>query len=82
MKIVLVVLCLALTGCGKAAGDRVVDQCLRIQLAQQCLANLPAGPVATHYNDWDDVITECNRGALHQSIRNRQYVKPECIDEI
>lgn len=70
-----------LGGCGKKPDDYVDDQCLRIQLAQQCMANLPAGPVATHYNDWAEVVRECDRLADAQSRRQRQYIKPECVNE-
>jgi uncharacterized protein YcfL len=76
-----VLMLLLLGGCGKHQNDYVWDQCLRIQLAQQCMVNLPAGPISTHYNDWDEVVYECDRRAESQSRRQRQYIKPECVNE-
>ncbi len=73
-------ICFVVAGCSgkEKPKDRVIDQCLRIQLAQQCVKDLPAGPVETKYNDWDEVIGQCDSNARYQSVRNRQYVKPEC----
>lgn len=70
---------IAIVGCkGSANSDMVIDQCLRIQLAQQCVKDLPASPVETKYNDWDEVINQCDENSMRQSVRLRKYVKPEC----
>ena len=59
--------------------DIVRDQCLRIQLYQQCMKDLPKGPeVVGTSNDWDEVIGQCDENARYQSARKRQHVKPEC----
>jgi len=66
-------------GCTEVAEMRSgPDQCLRPVLFQQCMAALPAGPVSTKYNDWDEVVDSCAQTAYHQSIRTLAQVKPEC----
>jgi hypothetical protein len=57
----------------------IVDQCLRNKLFEQCLKVVPAGPLATKYNDWDEVISTCGGEAYRQSLRYRSFVKPECM---
>jgi len=75
LRLALVLSLLFLTGCNKhtdANGVTTIstteidksektsmDQCLRATLFQQCLKALPAGPLATKYNDWDEVVKEC-----------------------
>lgn len=34
-----------------------------VELFQQCLAQAPAGPATTKYNDWEEVIETCHRTA-------------------
>ena len=65
-----------LIGCEQAA---TYDQCLRREIFQQCMAALPAGPQSTKYNDWDEVVSQCDTAAGHQSIRQRRFIKPECM---
>ena len=55
-----------------------VDQCMRAQLFQQCMKSLPAGPIATHYNDWDEVVDECQKASKYMSVRKRKNIKEEC----
>lgn len=80
MKKIILISILLLAGCDMK--PRVVteipDQCLRRELFNECMKSLPAGPVATHYNDWDDVVSECRAYAWSVSIRNESQVKPEC----
>ena len=45
------------------------DQELRVRLFERCLANLPAGPTVTMYNDWDEVVDSCASAAYYQSLR-------------
>lgn len=55
------------------------DQCLRQQLFQQCMSNLPKGPERIHNsNDWDEVVSECGEQARMLSVRKAVVVKPEC----
>ena len=54
------------------------DQCLRAQIFQSCLRALPAGPASTKYNDWDEVVEQCEDAASMQSVRKAGTVKPEC----
>lgn len=45
----------------------------RIERFDACMKALPPGPQSTHYNDWDEVIWQCDNIAYYQSkvcIRN------------
>lgn len=80
--LILVCSLLILTACNEIRtppGElSVYDQCLRSELFQQCLKALPAGPVATKYNDWNEVISECSLVAKKLSLRKTKNVKEEC----
>jgi hypothetical protein len=84
-KLLLILSVLVLTACSEEVpimkNAHISDQCQRAVIFQQCMQVLPAGPLATKYNDWDEVVSECGRQAFYQSIRNRQYIKPECQGE-
>jgi hypothetical protein len=54
------------------------DQCMRVQLFQQCMGALPAGPQSTHYNDWNEVVHECGQQAYYQSLRSPDNIAKEC----
>lgn len=43
------------------------DQVMRQKLFKECLTLVPEGPKTTHYNDWSEVIKECDRAAYYQS---------------
>ena len=60
--------------------DRVVvtNQCLQREIFKECLSTLPAGPVSTKYNDWDEVVAECRHSAYYMSQRPRGTIKEEC----
>lgn len=83
MKYIIIIMALLLSGCHEDdidhSMDVVVDQCLRIKLAQQCMKELPKGPqyVGTS-NDWDEVVKQCDNNAYYQSRRRRKYVVEEC----
>lgn len=79
-KIKMLAVLLALAGCQDASVPigSVPDQCLRREIFKECMAALPAGPVATKYNDWDDVVKECESAAYYQSRRSADTIKPEC----
>jgi hypothetical protein len=66
-----------LSGCSSEIGPHV-DQCMRRDIFQQCLQALPAGPTATMYNDWDEVVAKCDDAAYYQSLRARSQIKQEC----
>ena len=56
-----------------------IDQCLRRELFERCMKLLPAGPVSTQYNDWDDVVDSCDMTARRQSVAVCSRIqKPEC----
>lgn len=54
------------------------DQCMRVELFKSCMQLLPAGPVSTHYNDWDEVVNECDMVARKQSLRRKFQIKKDC----
>lgn len=64
------------TGCSD--NPQMADQCMRREIFQQCMKALPAGPKATMYNDWDEVVSQCDSVAHYQSLRRKSQIKPEC----
>ena len=68
-----------LTGCAEEGQQTKTDQCLRAKLFQQCLDKIPEGPIATKYNDWDEVVKTCDSAALYQSKRKKTHIKDECL---
>ena len=69
-------------GCTRIPAEQqtyqVADQCLRREIFQQCLATIPKGPERTVYNDWAEVVNECESAAAWQSKRPANQVKIEC----
>lgn len=45
------------------------DQTVRAERFDTCLRLLPAGPQATKYNDWAEVVEACADAAYRQSVR-------------
>lgn len=89
MKYIILLLAITLTACGKHASDTtafasdpgdviVVNSCLHRELFNECMKALPAGPVATKYNDWDEVVAECRQGSRYLAKRARRHVPSEC----
>lgn len=78
MKYLIAIAAIALTGCGEPETSGI-DQCMRVELFQQCMSILPAGPKTTMYNDWDEVVDSCESAARLQSIRKVEFIKPECL---
>ena len=62
-------------GCAESTGP---DQCLRREIFQQCMKALPAGPQTTKYNDWDEVIGNCESVAYYQSLKKTTQITAEC----
>lgn len=69
---------LLLAGCQVQPPPAQPDQCLRAELFAKCMAALPPGPEMPHYNDWDEVVQECEDTAYYQSQRPVETIKPEC----
>lgn len=70
---------LLLAGCTKS--DFVapkVDQCLRREIFEGCMKLLPAGPQSTQYNDWSEVVEECESAAYYQALRRPELILPAC----
>lgn len=82
IRALLALAALALTGCYEPPQRTwALDQCLRSEAFRQCLAALPAGPQATKYNDWAEVVDQCDDVSKGQSYRLIAQVKPECRAE-
>ena len=73
-----VALTLALTACDGSIGVSTPDQCMRAALFASCMRALPAGPMSSQYNDWDEVVTACESAAYRQSLRSARHINPEC----
>lgn len=67
-----------LSACAPSVPTTQVDQCLRQELFEKCMKSLPAGPVSTQYNDWDEVVAECSSAAYLSAIRRTTSIKEEC----
>jgi hypothetical protein len=50
------------------------NQALRTKLFQECLSKLPSGPLATTFNDWSEVVGQCESAAYYQA----QYCYADC----
>ncbi len=77
-----VIASIPLSACGPSQETKEqsvdTDQCLRVELFERCMKLLPAGPKHTQYNDWDEVVSECETAAYQQSLRSKKHIKPEC----
>lgn len=58
--------------------ERVSNLCLQREIFNECMKMLPAGPLATKYNDWDEVVSECGKQAYYLSIRNESTIPQGC----
>lgn len=77
---------LALSGCARqpSAGEPhkggYYDQDARREMFFECLKVLPAGPQATKYNDWSEVVSEC--GSQAASISQCGYTNTLCAAKV
>lgn len=54
----------------KGPGHRLVpNRCDQAAIFQKCLQQLPAGPVTTMYNDWDEVVQQCKYSSIEMAQR-------------
>jgi hypothetical protein len=68
-----------ITSCSCEPIDIIIqDRCLQREIFKECMNSLPAGPVSTHYNDWDEVVEACGNVARSHSRKKRSVVKIEC----
>ena len=65
-KAAIIAAAISLTACQQAPENRV-DGSLRIALAQRCIDTLPVGPSSVKYNDWDEVVMQCDTNAYYQA---------------
>jgi hypothetical protein len=88
MKYAIIMACIVLAGCQKAADGTMttehkdntaqVNQCIRTEVFYKCLSTVPAGPVATKYNDWSEVVEECSSTARFIALRKYSTIPLEC----
>jgi hypothetical protein len=80
MKYAILCAALLMSACGQKITEMqsAPDQCMRTELFKTCMTLLPAGPAATKYNDWDEVVSACDKAAYYQSMRALSSIKPEC----
>lgn len=78
MKTLLILCAVVLLSACEQPVQFTPNQCIRAELFKQCMAILPAGPVATKYNDWAEVVDECESAAYHQSLRKTESIPMEC----
>lgn len=71
-------LLVALAGCAEPPTAPKVDQCMRRELFDKCMASLPKGPQSTVTNDWDEVVGRCDSIAYYQSLRPKNQIKAAC----
>jgi hypothetical protein len=64
-RVAIILTALALAGCGDDQYQAERGQ-LRIILAERCMSNLPEGPQRTTYNDWNEVVAQCDASAKRQ----------------
>ena len=82
MKKLILLTVLLLAACSKDdkpfIDERVSNLCLQREIFNECMKMLPAGPVATKYNDWDEVVRECGKQAYYLSIRKESTIPQGC----
>lgn len=59
----------------KPAPEWEVNQSKRLEYFQICMKSLPAGPLSTQYNDWDEVVSECGSQAYYLALECVAYCK-------
>jgi hypothetical protein len=70
--------CAILSGCEEPKYPKyAVDREKRAQVFTSCLQNLPAGPLSTQYNDWDEVVDSCSEVARVSSLYCYENCPPE-----
>lgn len=65
MKILIILLSILITGCKTCWYEPVQKE--RQRIFKECMQLLPNGPEKTHYNDWAEVVSECENAAYYQS---------------
>ncbi len=68
----------ALAGCAQSSDTRdtrpydpMARSIYRDQLFNDCMKALPAGPQSTRYNDWAEVVDECDSNSFYRA--NERY---------
>ena len=82
-KLTLLTSLLLITSCEIVDSTKIVDRtmpdkCLQREIFKECMESLPAGPASTHYNDWDEVVSQCREVAFYHSLRIESTIKNEC----
>lgn len=65
-KIILcAIMIVSLAACSPPTEVRFVDKAVEREQFNSCLANAPAGPASTKYNDWDELVYACRSTATY-----------------
>lgn len=68
-RIILIALLIVLSGCSDSPWcAQGVNQKIRRERFDSCLKNIPKGPQTTKYNDWAEVVSQCDNIAYYQSM--------------
>lgn len=67
--LIIIVFLLSLIGCSEDKCQLKYDHELKREIFFQCMKALPAGPQATKYNDWDEVVSECGTQASYMAYK-------------
>lgn len=66
---------LFMSGCENSAGP---DQCLRREIFKQCMELTQKVSQTVTYNDTDEIISECEKVAYYQSMKQKSYIPNWC----
>jgi hypothetical protein len=72
VKAILLVLLVAVAGCERkpVPEDMTLAEAralYRVERFEACMKALPAGPAQTKYNDWAEVVSECDMVSYYQA---------------
>lgn len=67
-SLIIGIIAVGLIGCDSVKPEVwKTDQKLRTEIFFKCMEALPAGPQETKYNDWAEVVAECDDVAYYQA---------------
>lgn len=71
---------LATQGCDPDDLDshHAYDRCVEREAFAECMSLLPAGPVSTHYSDWNEVVESCSERASWTAWRLKRNIPAGC----
>ena len=67
MKNFIIIACIVILLSSCTVCTHETNQKERQRIFKECMEILPAWPVETVYNDWDEVVAECDNVAYYQA---------------